>query len=244
MTNDPSKLERPIPEAIRAGAIGACFVAALLLLPAGLVPGGTWIWPRGVAFVAAYGGVNIVGNLALAAWRPAHFRVRRQSLVAHREKRQPLDDAVGTVMTATLAALWVAFIPIDVFRLHILPPPGPWATWIAGAAVVVGAALTPIAVWENRFAAPNVQDQTGDGQRIVDTGVYALVRHPIYLGNLLLLAGAAVWLGSYAALIGVGLFLASTVGRIVVEESHLRARFPEYASYARRVRARLIPLVI
>ena len=59
----------------------------------------------------------------------------------------------------------------------------------------------------------------------------------------LLLAGAAVWLGSYAALIGVSLFMASTVGRIVVEESHLRARFPEYASYARRVRARLIPFV-
>jgi protein-S-isoprenylcysteine O-methyltransferase Ste14 len=110
---------------------------------------------------------------------------------------------------------------------------------------MLGAALTPIAVWENRFATPNVQDQTSQGQAIVETGVYRLVRHPIYLGNLLLSGGAPLWLGSYAgAYVGLGVVLVMTVGRIVIEERDLRARLPDYGAYARRVRARLIPFVL
>jgi len=90
-----------------------------------------------------------------------------------------------------------------------------------------------------------VQDQTSQGQAIVETGVYRLVRHPIYLGNLLLSGGAPLWLGSYAgALIGVAVLSVMTVGRIVIEERDLRARLPAYKDYASRVRARLIPFVI
>lgn len=100
-------------------------------------------------------------------------------------------------------------------------------------------------MWENRFATPNVQDQTGRGQQVVDTGVYGLVRHPIYLGYALLIGGEALWLGSVtAALIGVGVYLASTGWRIMIEERDLRARLPAYAAYARRVRGRLIPFVL
>jgi protein-S-isoprenylcysteine O-methyltransferase Ste14 len=103
-------------------------------------------------------------------------------------------------------------------------------------------ALTPLAVWENRFTAPNVQHQSG--QTIVTSGVYRLVRHPIYLGNLLMAGGATLWLGSYAGVWGFAVLLVFTIGRIVIEETYLRATFPEYADYARKVRGRLIPFVI
>ena len=174
---------RPIGAALRASLTGVAIVAVLLLIPAGLLPGGTWVWPNALAFLAAYGGVNGAGNLALAIWRPAHFRTRQQSVVAPRERRQPWLDAVGTVALLVVVAAWVAFIPLDVFRLHLLPSPDRWATLAGAVAVVVGCALTPLAAWENRFATPNVQDQSGDGQRIVTSGVYAWVRHPIYLGK-------------------------------------------------------------
>jgi protein-S-isoprenylcysteine O-methyltransferase Ste14 len=236
--------DRPIGEALRSAFVGTAIVGVLLLVPAGLVPGGTWLWPRGLGFVGTYGLVLVAGNLALAIWRPAHFRVRQQSVVAAREKRQPRIDAVGSVVFLTFLSGWVAFIPIDVFRLHLFPAPGAWISWAGGIIALLGESLTPIAVWENRFATPNVQDQTGQGQRIVDTGVYALVRHPLYLGNLLMSAGAALWLGSSAALLGVGLMLAVTAGRIAIEEKHLRANFPAYADYARRVRGRLIPFLL
>jgi protein-S-isoprenylcysteine O-methyltransferase Ste14 len=244
MPDDRLKQQRPVGEAIRGALVGVGLMAALLLVPAWLVTGGRWVWPRGLALIAAQGAVSLAGGLALAIWRPAHFRVRQQGVVAERGKGQPAIDAVGGAAYLVLAAAWVVFIAIDVFRLHWLPAPAPWVMWLGGAAVIVGAALTPLAVWENRFATPNVQDQTGAGQRIVATGVYGLIRHPIYLGNLLLPAGAALWLGSYAALMLCGVFVLGTAWRIAIEERHLRAQFPEYAAYAGKVRARLIPFVI
>jgi protein-S-isoprenylcysteine O-methyltransferase Ste14 len=237
--------DRPIGEALRSALLGITPAAILLLVPAGLITSGSWFWSRGMAFIAAYGAVQVVGNVALAVHRPEHFRVRQQGVVAARGKGQPLIDSVGSAGLLAFGAAWLAFIPFDVFRLHALPTPSVWVSAMGGLAAVLGAALTPIAVWENRFATPNVQDQTAQGQAIVETGVYRLVRHPIYLGNLLLSGGAPLWLGSYAgALIGVGVLLVMTVGRILIEERDLRARVPAYGAYAMRVRARLIPFVL
>jgi protein-S-isoprenylcysteine O-methyltransferase Ste14 len=234
---------RPIGEALRSTLLGHASSAFLLLVPAGLVPGGTWLWVRGLAFVAVFAGISLAGNLALAIWRPAHFRVRQQSVVARRDRRQPLLDAIGSAGLIAFGMAWLVFIAIDVFRLHLLPAPSLWVSVVGAVTAMLGAALTPLAVWENRFATPNVQEQ--GGQVIAETGVYRLVRHPLYLGNLLLSGGAPLWLGSYAAAtIGVGVVLVMTVGRIVIEERDLRARLPAYEDYASRVRARLIPFVM
>lgn len=235
---------RPIGRAVRMMLVWTTPMGLLLLVPAGLVRGGAWLWPRGLALVLGLGAVGLAGNLALALYRPDHFRVRQQSVVAAQGRRQPWIDAAGSVALLAFGAAWLGFIPLDVFRLHLAPAPGPWASAAGGLAALVGAALTPLAVWENRFATPNVQDQTGDGQRVIDTGVYRLVRHPLYLGNLLLYVGASVWLGSYVAAAGVIVLLLATVGRIAIEERDLRARLPAYADYARRVRGRLIPFVL
>jgi protein-S-isoprenylcysteine O-methyltransferase Ste14 len=224
---------------------GQLTVAGLLLIPAGLMPGGTWIWSRGLELVGLFTLVTAAGNVALACLRPEHFQVRRQSVVASKEKRQPLLDAVGSAGLLAFGAAWLVFIPIDVFGLRLLPAPSALISAVGGVCAVIGAALTPLAVWENRFATPNVQDQSRQGQHVVDTGVYSLIRHPIYAGNLLLAGGAPLWLGSYAAAaVGAGVLLVMTVGRIVIEEAHLRANVPGYADYARRVRGRLIPFVL
>jgi len=237
--------DRPIGAAVRSALLGHAPGACLLLVPTGLVPGGTWLWFRGLAFVGAFAAISIAGNVALAICRPAHLRVRQQSVVASPEQRQPLIDAIGSAALIAFGMGWLVFIAMDVFRLHLLPAPSLWVSVLGALGAVLGAALTPLAVWENRFATPNVQDQTSQGQAIVETGVYRLVRHPIYLGNLLLSGGAPLWLGSYAgALIGVAVLSVMTVGRIVIEERDLRARLPAYKDYASRVRARLIPFVI
>ena len=233
----------PIGEAVRAALQDAGLSAVLLLAPAALL--GAWRWPAGLAFVVAYFGVKLAGNLALAIWRPAHFRVRQQSVVAARDQRQPRVDAIGSAILVGFALAWMAFIPLDVFRLHLLPAPAAWLTWAGALAAALGVAVTTLAIWENRFATPNVQDQTAAGQQVVDTGVYGLVRHPIYLGYALLIGGEALWLGSVAAaLVGAGVYLASTCWRIMIEERDLRARLPGYTAYAKRVRGRLIPFLL
>jgi protein-S-isoprenylcysteine O-methyltransferase Ste14 len=137
--------------------------------------------------------------------------------------------------------VWFAFIPIDIFRLRLMPAPGVALSALGAAATIAGVVVAYAALAQNRFAAPTIHDQTSDGQRVIDTGLYAVVRHPFYAGLLLVYAGAALWLGSYAALIAASGFLVMTLARIVIEEAYLRQTLPAYAGYARRVRGRLIP---
>lgn len=240
---EPTHASAPVGQALRAVARDVAVSALLLLGPAALL--GAWPWPAGLAFVAAYGLAQLAANLALAVWRPAHFRVRQQGVVAGEGRGQPRADAIGSAMLVGFAVAWFAFIPLDVFRLHLLRAPAAWLSWIGGLMALLGVAVTTSAIWENRFATPNVQDQSALGQQVVDTGVYRLVRHPIYLGYALLIGGEALWLGSTAAaLIGAGVYLASTAWRITIEERDLRARLPAYGAYAQRVRGRLIPFVL
>lgn len=231
-----------IIDGLLASLRGILTYAILLLIPAGLVPGGTWLWPQGLWFVGVTGAISLAGNVALAVARPEHFGVRQQSVVASKGKQQPLLDAVAAAGLIAFAVAWFIFIPIDVFRLHLLPAPSAALSTAGGVCVVIGAMLTPLAVWENKFATPNVQQQ--DGQKVIDTGIYSLIRHPIYTGTLLTTGGATLWLGSSAAFLGVFVVLAMTIGRIIIEEAHLRTNHPGYEDYARRVRGRLIPFIL
>ncbi|MDB5423305.1 MAG: hypothetical protein JWQ29_721, partial [Phenylobacterium sp.] len=152
-------------------------VTALLLAPAGLVSG-VWAWPRAWAFLAVFSVMSIAGQVALAVAWPASFKVRQQSVVASKAKRQPLIDAVGSVFYALCIVAWFAFIPIDVFRLRLLAPPIAPLSAAGGAAAIAGVLITYVAIAQNRFAAPTIHDQSQDGQRVIDTGLYAVVRHP------------------------------------------------------------------
>lgn len=216
--------------------------AALLLVPAGLVPGGTWVWSGGLLFLGLLAALVIGSQVALAVFRPASFDVRQQPLVAGKAKRQPLIDAVGLVAYLAFLAAWLVFIPADVFALHVLPPPPGWVAGLGLAAAIAGSAIAYLAVWQNQFAAPTIHEQAG--QRVIDSGVYGLIRHPLYAGNLMLFAGGAVWLGSTAAALATVAQLAATLWRIRMEEAYLRQTLPAYADYARRVRGRLIPYVL
>ena len=195
-------------------------VATLLLAPAGMVSG-VWSWPSAWWFLATYGTLSLAGSVALAVARPASFKVRQQGVIAAREKRQPLIDAVGSVFYALCIAAWLAFIPVDVFRLRLLPAPPAPISAAGGAAVIAGVVIAYVAVAQNRFAAPTIHDQTQDGQRVIDTGLYAVVRHPFYAGMLIM-----------------------TLARILIEEAYLKQTLPSYAGYARRVRSRLIPYLL
>jgi protein-S-isoprenylcysteine O-methyltransferase Ste14 len=180
----------------------------------------------------------------LAIARPASLKVRMQGMVAKKEKRQPLADAVISGMLGVYRLAWLVFIPIDVFYLHLLPPPSALISALGGVVGVAGTVMVLVVLAQNEFAAPNVQDQTQSNQRVVDTGLYGVIRHPFYAGALLMIAGIALWLESYAALIGAGGLLILLIPRIAIEESFLRKNLPGYADYTRRVRSRLIPYII
>ncbi len=78
-------------------------------------------------------------------------------------------------------------------------------------------------------------------QHVIATGVYRLVRHPMYSGGFLFIFGTPLWLGSYAAtLAGLATALLLVI-RIPIEERFLRRELPGYDAYTQRVRYRLLP---
>jgi protein-S-isoprenylcysteine O-methyltransferase Ste14 len=228
--------------ALRSALSFLIIVAVLLLVPAGLAPAGTWLWVPGLVFMGLLSTIVIGAQVAMALFRPASFDVRQGGFVADKSKRQPLIDVLALFAYAMLLAAWLAFIPLDVFVLHVLPAPAGWVSGLGLATALAGNFVAYSAVWQNRFAAPTIHDQVG--QQVIDSGIYGLIRHPLYAGNLMMFAGGALWLGSTAAAIATVAQLAATLWRIRMEEAYLRTALPGYSDYARRVRARLIPFVI
>ena len=108
---------------------------------------------------------------------------------------------------------------------------------------MLGFLVTARVLLENSFAAPVVRVQRERGQYVIDTGPYALVRHPMYATALLFLAGMPLLLGSWLGFIGVALIFLGMASRSVAEENLLRRELPGYAGYMQKVRYRLIPYI-
>ncbi|MDH3733922.1 MAG: isoprenylcysteine carboxylmethyltransferase family protein [Gemmatimonadota bacterium] len=222
------------------GVVQAGLLAVLLLIPAGLVPGGTWTWTRGLAFVGVYFLLLEVAIVVMARLAPASLEAR---MTKPASDTQPFADRIATSLILLSSALLLIFVPFDVFYLRLFPAPTPPVSGIGGALAVAGFAIIVTAIYQNAFALPYVEDQTDRGQTLVDTGLYGFVRHPLYMGILPYLIGTCLWLESFAAVIVAVLPVAALVARIAVEEKTLRETLPGYVEYTERVRYRMIPLV-
>jgi protein-S-isoprenylcysteine O-methyltransferase Ste14 len=135
----------------------------------------------------------------------------------------------------------VILTALDVFRLHLLPEPGVLVSSL-GLVLFVGSwFLITRVLRENAFASAAVRYQEERDQRVIDTGPYAIVRHPMYAGAIPLVLGLPLWLESYAAVLA-GLLVCGVMStRVPLEERFLLSHLPGYAEYVRRVRWRLIP---
>jgi len=137
----------------------------------------------------------------------------------------------------------MVFIPLDVFRFHLLAKPETAVSSVGLVLVVIGWWIMTLALRENAFAAPVVKYQEERHQTVIDSGVYRVVRHPMYAGAVLLLVGMPLWLESYAAAMLATLPIGTLAVRILVEEQFLRGELAGYDAYTEKVRYRLIPFV-
>jgi protein-S-isoprenylcysteine O-methyltransferase Ste14 len=94
---------------------------------------------------------------------------------------------------------------------------------------------------ENTFAASTITVEVG--QRVISTGPYAHVRHPMYAGAALLLFAMPIALGSFRGVLPAALAIPVLIARILDEERTLSAELPGYDDYCRAVPCRLVPLV-
>ncbi len=204
------------------------------------VPAGTMDWRRAWVFIA----VVFVASFAIAVNVLAHSEgLLDERLKSPLQKDQPLADKV--ILLVCLAA-WggvMVFIPLDVFRFHLLPTPGFFASLLGLALVVVGWWVMYLSFKENAFAASVVRHQKERQQVVVTSGVYGFVRHPMYAGGVLGWIGALMWLGSYASALLTIVPIGTIALRILFEEQFLRRELRGYDAYSERVRYRLIPFL-
>ncbi|HXY00972.1 MAG TPA: isoprenylcysteine carboxylmethyltransferase family protein [Candidatus Limnocylindrales bacterium] len=121
---------------------------------------------------------------------------------------------------------------------------GPEPLWlnIVALGIILAAALIILWVMNvNRFAARTIQVEAG--QKVITTGPYKWVRHPMYLGMCMSLPVVPLALGSYVAFPVFALFVPLIVLRLLNEEKVLRQDLPGYTEYCEETRHRLVPYV-
>lgn len=146
-------------------------------------------------------------------------------------------DRVFLLGFIVIFLVWMGFMAWDA-RQHDFAFPL-WAQTIGLIGFAAGLSGGYFTFRENSYAAPVVSIQ--EGQRVIDTGVYAFVRHPMYAGAVLYLFGLPLMLQSWNGLWLSPLLVLGVAWRAVNEEKMLRAELPGYEAYMQRVRYRLVP---
>ena len=114
-----------------------------------------------------------------------------------------------------------------------------WANVIASVVFLIGYALYAEVLRENAYLSRTIEVQ--ENQQLIDTGLYGIVRHPMYTATLLMFLSMPIVLGSAWALLVFGVYPVLIIRRIHNEEQVLAAGLPGYTDYQKRVRWRLIP---
>jgi protein-S-isoprenylcysteine O-methyltransferase Ste14 len=196
---------------------------------------GTLSWTRGWVQVGLWI-VTGATNLVILLWT-------NPDVIAARMKRQQTFAKFEKVMLplfvpAVLAIPVVAGLDAARYAWTLLPL---WAMWPGVIVHVAGDAFMLWAMIVNPYLEGEVRIQTERGHRVITTGPYAIVRHPMYVGLILLLAGIPLLLGSSWVLLPVGVVVLLLVIRMVFEERLLRKELPGYEAFMLRTPHRLIP---
>jgi len=204
------------------------------------LPAGTIDWWRAWVFL----GVVLVGAVAsTAALNRADPALLEERFKPPVQKGQPLADKILVLLLVATFVGLIVFIPMDLFRFHLLARPG---MVVSAAGLVLFAAgwwIMTRAMLDNPFAVSVVRLQEEREHMVIDSGLYAVVRHPMYAGTIPMLVGMALWLESYAAALLAAVPVGMLVFRIRIEEGFLKRELKGYEEYTKRVKYRLIPFL-
>ena len=215
------------------GVLFQAFFFGILLLP---IAGGYWF--EAYFLIILHVAIAIPYGIYSAIYYPKGMEAR---MVLSSEK-QPRKDKIIYAIIILVMILGILLIPIDIFYLQVFEK-APLGLQILGLIIYFsGFALVGKAQNQNDFIEPVVEIQTDRGHSIIDTGLYAHIRHPMYSGFLLFFSGMALWHGSIFAFLLVPMVLFFLLSlRIKGEEEVLENEFNEYLEYKEKVKAKLIP---
>ncbi|MCD9894190.1 isoprenylcysteine carboxylmethyltransferase family protein [Bradyrhizobium japonicum] len=197
---------------------------------------GTMHWPSAWVFLATCALLGPLCGWWLYRVDPALLAERLRPVL---QKDQPAADKAFMIVFVIAMLAWLAAMGLD-RRTQFSDMPV--AFQALGLVLFVLSTLFILWVFrENSFAAPVVKLQADRAQRVVSTGPYAHVRHPMYSGMILFFAGVPLLLGSLWGLAMAPVIVVLFAVRISIEERTLREGLPGYSNYMMRVRYRLLP---
>jgi protein-S-isoprenylcysteine O-methyltransferase Ste14 len=212
------------------GLLQLVVVIGLLLF----APAGTLKFIEGWVVLILFSGSSLAITLYLARKDPALLERRTQAgPVAEKETSQKVIQGLASIVFASTIV-----VPALDHRFRWSHAPIP-AVIFGNALIALGFLIVFLVFKENTFTSAVIE--VAAEQRVIETGFYAAVRHPMYVGGLVLVAGLPLALGS---LVGVATFVpfaAIIVWRLLDEERYLVSHLPGYEAYRRRTRYRLIP---
>jgi protein-S-isoprenylcysteine O-methyltransferase Ste14 len=175
---------------------------------------------------------------AITAWLWAHDK----ALLARRVKAGPTseNDPVQRRIQSLAGVVFLGSLLVPALDHRFAWSHVPTFVVLAGAALVALGFLVVFLVFrENSFTSGTIE--IADDQRVIDSGPYALVRHPMYAGALVLFVGLPLALGSWWGLLTAAAIVPVLAWRLRREETFLCEHLAGYADYRRRIRFRLAP---
>ena len=207
---------------------GIVLVGALLFLPAWTFDYfGAWLF-LGILFIPM-----MIMGIVMFIKSPSLLEKR----LANKEKESAQKGVVGVSALMFLGGFILSAID---FRYGWSRVPL-WLTITAAVIFLVGYALYAEVLHENAYLSRTVEVQ--EGQKVIDTGLYGAVRHPMYLATLLMFLPMPLVLGSFWGLIPFAIYPVAIVIRIINEEKVLSEGLDGYSEYRKKVKYRLIPFI-
>lgn len=210
------------------------YVAGLLLVGALLfLPAGSLLYPNAWLFLGLLFIPMLILGVVLLIKAPSLLQKRLNAKEGERAQR----GVVALSGMLFIAGFVVAGLDYRFGWSHIPS----WVVAIASVILLVSYALYAEVMRENAYLSRTVEVQ--DGQHVVDTGLYGIVRHPMYAVTVWLFLSIPVVLGSWWSLLCFLPYVAAIVARILNEERVLEAGLAGYTDYKKRVKYRLFPFI-
>lgn len=208
--------------------IGVGAVGALLFLPAW-----TLNYPNGWLFMGLLFIPMLIMGIVMALRAPGLLEKR----LNNKEKERAQQGVVA--LSGLIFPAGFVLSALD-FRFGWSGVPS-WCVIVASVLFLIGYGLYAEVMRENAYLSRTVEVQ--QGQKVIDTGLYGVIRHPMYLATMLMFLPLPLILGSFWGLLPFALYPAVAVIRILNEEKVLREGLEGYIEYTKKVKYRLIPFI-
>ena len=208
--------------------IGLGAIAALLFAPAG-----TFAFPGAWRLIALLFIPMLIIGIAFYIWAPSTLE-RRMRAKEERTKQKGVVALSGLLFLACFI-----LVGLD-FRFGWSEISG-WVIWTAGSIFVLSYGIYVEVMRENEWLSRSIE--VAEGQKVISTGLYGMVRHPMYTATIVMFLTMPIILGSWWAFLVMLPYVPVIMSRIKDEENLLLEELEGYQEYTEKVRWRLIPYI-